>query len=135
MKHSQSTYQSPKSNASSELIFVYNAKSGLGNALLDTGRRIVQPKDYPCALCMITYGPFGMKKDWNTFIHSLPYNVKFLHKDELSKVSPGSVCTPPGLILLTGKESTTLLSAEDFENIKSLEALKLKVTNALKKYI
>ena len=110
-----------------ELIFVYNADSGLGNALLDTGRRILQPKDYPCALCMITYGPFGMKKDWKDFVNSLPYSVKFLHKDEARRVLPNITFLPPSLILVKHNLPVVLLQAQDFENINNLEALKLKI--------
>lgn len=115
----------------SELIFVYNAKSGLGNALLDTGRRIAQPKDYPCALCMITYGPFGIKKDWKDFIKSLPYKVRFLHKNELAVALPDISFSPPGLVLVSGKQTTVLLQADDFQNIKSLKELESRVNSLL----
>lgn len=114
-----------------ELLFVFNANSGLDNALLDTGRRIVQPKDYPCALCMVTYGAFGMKKDWKEFIKTLPYPVRFLHKDELTKELPSIVFSPPGLILVVDKSATVLLQAENFESIHGLEDLKLRVREVL----
>lgn len=103
----------------------------ISNALLDTGRRILQPKDYPCALCKITYGPFGMKKDWKDFVNSLPYPVTFLHKDEASRVLPSIAFSPPSLILVKDNLPIVLLQAQDFEKINNLEALKLKIGTLL----
>jgi hypothetical protein len=67
------------------IIFVYNADSNLASAMLDVGRRILTPKKYPCTLCKITYGPFGMKQDWKAFTKSLPFESSFLHKDKIPK--------------------------------------------------
>ena len=46
----------------SELIFIYNAKSGLVNEFLDFAHKIVSPGTYNCNLCAISYGNFSMKK-------------------------------------------------------------------------
>lgn len=70
-----------KSKSEKEIIFVYNADGGIGNALLDYGKKYIQPDKYDCQLCMVTYGALGMKKDWKIFTSSLSYQVKFLHRD------------------------------------------------------
>lgn len=115
-----------------QLIFVYNAESGLSNALLDTGRRIFQPKDYPCALCMVTYGPFGMKSDWKSFTKQLPYDVSFYHKDELPKELSLQATTFPCLILKDGNTSHTLINGNEFSKIQDLETLKKRVLEVIK---
>ncbi|MBT8320190.1 MAG: GTPase [Eudoraea sp.] len=68
-----------------ELIFVYNADSGLKNALLDGAHKVLSPATYDCNLCQLTHGAFMEKKVWRDFRerHTLP--MKFLHKDEFSK--------------------------------------------------
>jgi hypothetical protein len=122
----------PINKPSDVLIFVYNAKSGLGNALLDTGRRYLQPKNYPCALCMITYGPFGMKNDWSLFLKTLPYPVRFLHKDEFLAEFPGTPVSFPSLMLLRNNYHTTLLTADTFKSISSLDELKNQVSKVVR---
>jgi hypothetical protein len=113
------------------LIFVYNADSGLANALIDTGHRLLKPADYPCALCMVTYGPFGMKWEWKEFIAKLPYEVTFLHKNELPKKLKNELNDFPCLILLKTALTSILISGDEFRAIKDLGMLKKKVTTAL----
>jgi hypothetical protein len=45
-----------------ELIFIYNAKSGLVNEMIDFAHKIVSPETYDCNLCAISYGTFTKKK-------------------------------------------------------------------------
>lgn len=107
----------------SELLFVYNANSGVGNALIDYGKKLVAPNNYDCNLCMASYGPFGMKKDWKQFIKSLDTPVKFLHKDEFEKRFTSRKQKYPCLVGIQNKQLTTLLSAKDFESIQTLDQL------------
>ena len=69
----------------SELIFVYNADSGIKNALLDGAHKVLSPATYECKLCQLTHGAILEKKVWRNFReqHELP--MKFLHKDEFRK--------------------------------------------------
>ena len=64
------------------LIFVYNADSGILNALKDGVIKIVSPSSYQCRLCGLTFGTATMKSEWRSFIDSLGLEVSFLHKDE-----------------------------------------------------
>jgi len=52
----------------SKLIFVYNADSGLLNAMKDWAHKIVSPETYPCSLCALTYDNLGMRRPWREFI-------------------------------------------------------------------
>ena len=65
-----------------EFIFVYNAKGGKLNYILDTIHKYVSPNTYDCNLCQITYD-LKMKKAWKDFIHKTPHIFKFLHLEEL----------------------------------------------------
>ena len=65
-----------------ELIFIYNAKSGFINELVDFAHKIISPETYDCNLCAITYGAFRMKKRWADYIQSLPINSVFTHQDK-----------------------------------------------------
>ena len=68
-----------------ELIFIYNAKSGVVNELIDFAHKIVSPETYDCNLCAISYGTFSMKKKWSTYIETLPFKSTFTYKDKFSK--------------------------------------------------
>ncbi|MDX1463299.1 MAG: GTPase, partial [Marinirhabdus sp.] len=67
------------------LIFVYNAKAGRVNALLDTAHKVLQPETYPCALCQLTFGTLGEKAEWKVFRESSTTTMVFLHKDEFER--------------------------------------------------
>ncbi|MEO7617813.1 MAG: GTPase [Candidatus Saccharibacteria bacterium] len=117
------------------LIFVYNAESGMTNALLDVGRRVFTPESYPCSLCAVTYGPFGMKKDWKEFTRKLPYEVTFLHKDELPKAVLSKNLTFPSLVLKNEDGISVLIDGAEFKKILDLESLKTQVSKALSSHI
>lgn len=69
----------------SRLVFVYNADSGLFNALADWAHKILSPQTYACRLCAVTYDNFGMRREWKQFVQSLGVPVEFLHRDELRR--------------------------------------------------
>ena len=68
-----------------KLMFVYNADSGLFSSLTDFAHKILSPSTYNCRLCLLTYGNFTVKQEWQSFIQSLPVESTFLHRDEFSK--------------------------------------------------
>ena len=68
-----------------KLIFVYNADSGVANALLDGVHKVVSPSTYNCNLCDITFGLISEKKKWKEFRESSDIEMVFLHKDEFLK--------------------------------------------------
>ena len=42
----------------STLLFVYNAKSGIANVLVDISHKLLSPETYSCNLCVITHNTF-----------------------------------------------------------------------------
>ena len=93
------------------LVFVYNAKGGALNTLMDFVHKTVSPNTYPCPLCAVTYGNLGMKRRWAAFIQSLPVKVSFRYADNMERAIAEVVgeqlpaaCleTPHGIYVLMG---------------------------------
>ena len=123
------------------LLFVYNADSGVLNALKDLWIKTVTPERYECQLCAVTYGPTGMKREWRRFVAGLSANsaagdgpetrVRFLHKDELA-AQYGLTGPPlPAAFVLVGGQPQPWLSAEQLNACRSLSDLKTLVQNSL----
>ena len=74
-----------KNHKLQKLLFIYNANSGMRNALLDGAHKIFSPSTYECNLCDITYGAFTENKVWKKFRGETALKMEFLHKDEFTK--------------------------------------------------
>ena len=73
--------------ANRQLVFVYNADSGLFGTATDFTHKILSPSTYRCRLCALTYGNFTIKDEWKSFIAQLPFSITFLHKNDFMKTS------------------------------------------------
>lgn len=69
-------------NRHNQLVFVYNADSGLFNTMADIGHKLFSPATYPCDLCAITHGLLSERAEWRRFIESLSAPCEFLHRDQ-----------------------------------------------------
>ena len=67
-----------KSHDSMELIFIYNAKSGFFNSVMDYVHKFVSPETYSCNLCTLTYDNTGKKNEWANYLNTLPIEVEFV---------------------------------------------------------
>jgi hypothetical protein len=65
------------------LVFVYNADSGVFNALADAAHKIFSPRTYACNLCALTHTALRMRGEWKHFLEGLGVPLEFLHADEL----------------------------------------------------
>ena len=54
-----------------KLVFVYNADSGLFEAMTDAIRKVVAPMTQNCNLCALTYQVAWMKPVWSSFVNHL----------------------------------------------------------------
>jgi hypothetical protein len=63
------------------VILVYDGDSGVGALLLDVVKKAVGRED--CALCEITYGPFGKRRAWSACASRLGVAVEEMHRDQL----------------------------------------------------
>ena len=106
----------------SELIFIYNAKSGLVNEFLDFAHKIVSPSTYNCNLCAISYGNFTMKKKWSDYISSLPVKSTFTYKDMVSEYGYNNI-ELPSIIFRNGSRSKVIISSEEINKLKKIDQL------------
>lgn len=79
---------------SHELIFVYNARSGMLNAMLDSMHKVISPDTYQCQLCKITYGAFTELSEWKQFRQQFEGDMSFLHIDEFEALYPPEASYP-----------------------------------------
>lgn len=106
-----------------ELIFVYNAKSGLKNAILDSLHKLASPSTYNCNLCDLTYGIFSENKVWKTFRQSFDIKMTFLHTDEFESLFPNeSVSYPIALVHVEGT-IMPIISTKEMNNFETVESL------------
>ena len=106
----------------SELIFIYNAKSGLVNEFLDFAHKIVSPGTYNCNLCAISYGNFSMNKKWSDYISSLPVKSTFTYKDKASEYGYDSIKLP-SIIFQDKSKSKVIISSEEINKLKNIDQL------------
>ena len=105
-----------------ELIFIYNAKSGVVNELIDFAHKIVSPETYDCNLCAISYGAFSMKKKWSTYIETLPFKSTFTYKDKFSKNGYSNLKFP-SVFIRSNEKLDEIISATEINEIKNLDQL------------
>jgi len=106
----------------SELIFIYNAKSGLVNEFLDFAHKIVSPNTYNCNLCALSYGNFSMKKKWSDYISSLPVKSTFTYKDKVSEYGYDNIKLP-SIIFKDKSKSEVIISSEEINKLKKIDQL------------
>ena len=116
-----------------ELIFVYNAKSGLFNELIDFAHKIISPETYDCNLFTITYGAFKMEKRWSRYIQSLPLKSIFTYKDEISKNNLPNV-NLPSILLREHNDLIELLTAREINDLINFDQLIRVLDKRLEEY-
>ena len=105
-----------------ELIFIYNAKSGVVNELVDVAHKIVSPETYDCNLCALSYGAFFMEKKWSTYIETLPIKSTFTFRDKFSKKG-GNNLKFPSVFLRNDAGLEEIITATEINEIKNLDQL------------
>lgn len=114
-----------------KLIFVYNADSGLKNAIKDSAHKILSPKTYQCSLCDLTYGPFKEKRKWKAFRKKTNVEMKFLHADEFeslykSKFRPAFQL--PVVLIENQYDLDVLISSDGLNKLNSVDELIHKIS-------
>ncbi|MDX1363956.1 hypothetical protein [Arenibacter latericius] len=108
------------------LIFVYNAKSGLGNSILDGAHKILDPKSYSCSLCAITHGAFSEYKRWREFREQSGLSMEFLYKNQFIKQYPGKVSSEiqfPVIFEVDKENFRVVLGKESIDAMEGQESL------------
>lgn len=106
------------------LVFVYNANSGLFNALGDMSHKLFSPATYQCHLCALTYSTFGMRQSWKQFLETLDRPLEFLHADELKELYGISNVPLPAVFLKEERRLKPLVNAAEINECRTIDDLK-----------
>lgn len=118
-----------------KIIFIYNAKSGKLNSLLDVAHKLISPKTYQCKLCTITHDTFTENILWKEFRQKASLPLEFLHKDEFEKRYKNIETKYPVIFLQEEEKLTEWISKSEIEKIETTQELihlietKAKTTN------
>lgn len=111
-----------------KLVFVYNGDSGLVNGVMHYLHKRISPDTYPCELCGMVYDGMSLKQEWLRFVQSLGTDTEFLHRDEYQRQYGKSSLAWPAVLLHEEKKLLqTVLSADNFKTIPSLEVLQQRL--------
>ena len=106
-----------------ELIFIYNAKSGLYQAAVDWTHKIISPGTYECSLCSLTYGNLGKYNKWSKFLETINMNKSFIYDDQLSDLSIYNNELLPCIFLREDDNYSVLLNNDELDRCENLDAL------------
>lgn len=104
-----------------QLIFVYNADSGMVNTVKDIGHKLLSPQTYDCFLCSLTHGAFRENPKWRAFREEVRMEMVFLHRDEFEQKYQTTMEYP--LVLRKAEELDVVIPREKLENMSTIEEL------------
>lgn len=120
------------------LICVYNADTGLIEALMHAVHKALRPESYPCSLCALTYGAVSMRGDWKRFWQKLDARVDFYHRDDFTQDFPAlgtggarEVALPVVLMSEAGEEPRAIISNKELDAMADVDELMARVTREL----
>ncbi len=127
-----------KASPSARLLCVYNADTGLIQALMHAVHKQFRPETYPCSLCALTYGAVSMRGNWKEFWQSLDAQVDFYHRDDFTvdfpKYGTGGereVALPVIMIDEADSELRVFISNEELDAMADVNELMAKVEQRL----
>jgi hypothetical protein len=112
------------------LVFVYNAESGVFNALADAAHKIFSPRTYACNLCALTHTALGMRGEWKLFLEGLGVPLEFLHADELRSRYRLKGVPLPAVFEKDGVSLRVLAGADAINACGTLDELKRLILDA-----
>ncbi len=126
-----------EANKNEHLIFVFNADSDTISTIKDFFHKMVKPSTYSCNLCAVSYGRFGMKKEWTEYVSDLEekVDVKFFHKDEFQESYSLPDAKYPCAYFLKNNTIKLFISQEEMNTLNTVEELKSLVDEKLPKFL
>jgi hypothetical protein len=119
-----------------KLLIVYNADTGMLNAVMHALHKAIRPQTYPCSLCALTYGAVSMRSSWRQFLAALPLDVAFYHRDDFAEDYPASDPDLPAVLVSeNGAAPDVLVSADELNAMDDLEGLMRAVEAKLSEQI
>ena len=117
----------PDRSNSKQLVFVYNADSGVFNTLTDIAHKVFSPQTYACTLCAISHSYFNERDEWKDFIRSLEADCEFLHRDEFEEKYDFKNPAFPSVYVKDDGVLTLCLDTDGINECDSMEKLKDKI--------
>jgi hypothetical protein len=112
------------------LVFVYNADSGVFNALADAAHKIFSPQTYGCNLCALTHTAVSMRGEWRRFLEELDAPSEFLHADELGARYGVTGVPLPAVFKRDGEKIEVLIGADSINACGTLDELESLILKA-----
>jgi len=110
-----------------QLVFVYNADSGMFNTLTDIAHKVFSPQTYECNLCAISHSYLSERSEWKDFISNLGAECEFLHRDEFEKKYQQKEQAYPVIFLKKGDALEVCLNTDVINECDSMDKLKEKI--------
>ena len=129
-----------------KLIFIYNADAGgFFTGIKDTLHKTFRKSTYQCNLCAVTFGAFGMKKEWKKYVNNLDapveffkkdkFKFEFLHKDEFEDKYLIEDAKFPSAYIMKENKLELFISQDEMNAVKSIEDLKKIIDERLPKVL
>jgi hypothetical protein len=115
----------------SALLFIYNAKSGIANTLIDISHKLLSPETYSCNLCAITHNTFSENKTWKDYRLTCKINMQFYHIDEFKQRFPNQEFKYPIILLNKENKLEEFISSKKINTLKNVEDLINAINNKL----
>ena len=109
------------------LLFVYNAKSGKLNALLDVVHKLFSPETYQCSLCALTFDAFSENNQWKQFREQSDITMEFYHIDEFEKAFPNTRYEYPVILKVDKNKSEIFIDKEKLNTTNSVDDLIVEI--------
>ena len=118
-----------------EIIFIYNAKSGTVNSLIDWAHKIVSPDTYECSLCSLTYDNLGKRAEWITFLRELKIKTSFIYKDHILNNQGLKDASLPCAYFKESNDMKLLISPDEMNAYQDLDELIVSLRKKLEELI
>ena len=105
------------------LVFVYNARSGAINNVLDIGHKLISPDTYSCNLCAMTHNTFSENKTWKKFREHSNLEMIFYHIDEFEQEYSNREFIYPVVLIKNNQRLTELITHSQINSIEKTEDL------------
>jgi hypothetical protein len=129
-----------------KIIFIYNANAGGPlTGFKDTLHKTFRKSTYQCNLCQVTFGAFGMKKDWKNFVNKEienpvefmkkdKFKFEFLHRDEFEDKYVVENAQFPSAYIEKEHGLEVFITQDEMNAVKTIEELKELVNKRLKEF-
>ena len=114
-----------------QLVFVYNADSGMFNTLTDIAHKVFSPQTYECNLCAISHSYLSERSEWKDFIEELDVDCEFLHRDEFLKKYDSEEEKFPVIFKSIDGKLKQALSSDEINACKSMGDLKNAINDVI----